>query len=322
MSQPSNRPAPAIEQSMGTSSAMRAITAIIDRVAPIDVTVLIDGESGVGKEGVSQRLHRHSRRCDRPFVKVNCAALPFALLESELFGYERGAFTGADREKPGKFELAHTGTIFLDEIGEMPLAIQAKLLQVLQDGAFSRLGSRGDVRVDVRAIAATNRDLAGLVHAGEFREDLYYRLNVVNIHVPPLRERRDEIPRLIEHFLDLYARQYDRPLPTLSPTAMRSFLTHSWPGNIRELENLVKRVVVAGDNEWPEDQAVVADPLPLFEETLGLKEIGRQAAQAAERQALLTVLQSVRWHRADAARILRVSYKTLHNRLRALKLEA
>jgi transcriptional regulator with PAS, ATPase and Fis domain len=299
---------------------MIAITAIVDRVARTDVTVLICGESGVGKERVSQRLHRHSRRHDRPFVKVNCAALPFTLLESELFGYEPGAFTGADRQKPGKFELAHTGTIFLDEVGEMPMAIQAKLLQVLQDGVLSRLGGRRDTCVDVRAIAATNRDLASLVHAGEFREDLYYRLNVVDIHVPPLRERREEIPLLVEHFLDLYARQYDLALPTVSPAAMRRCLAHSWPGNIRELENFVKRVVVLGDDAWPEDQAVAA-VVSIPQETLGLKEIGRRAAREAERQALLTVLESVRWHRADAARILRVSYKTLLSRLRDLEVE-
>jgi two-component system response regulator AtoC len=300
---------------------MCAIAGIVDRVARTDVTVLISGESGVGKEGVSQRLHQRSRRRERPFVKVNCAALPFALLESELFGYDQGAFTGAHRQKPGKFELAHTGTIFLDEVGEMPMEIQAKLLQVLQDGEFSPLGSQRDVRVDVRAIAATNRDLVRLVRAGEFREDLYYRLNVVNIHVPPLRERRDEIPGLIEHFLGLYAREYDRPSPALSPAAMRNFLAHRWPGNIRELENLVKRAVVLGEREWPADQALVADPPPMLETTLSLKEIGRQAAREAERQALLKVLQRVQWHRADAARILRVSYKTLHSRLRDLKLD-
>ena len=338
------------ERPIATSPVMRAITEIVDRVAPTDATVLIWGESGVGKEVVSQRIYEHSERRDRPFVKVNCAALPVELLESELFGYERGAFTGAHSQKPGKFELAHTGTIFLDEIGEMPMPIQAKLLQVLQDGQFSRLGSRQDIRVDVRAIAATNRDLARLVRAGGFREDLYYRLNVVNIHVPPLRERREEIPSLVEHFLHLYAQRYGRPQPTLSPAAMRRFLEHSWPGNIRELENLVKRVVVLGGKEWPDDHAVVetaplapetpaprapsmslppaapprpsASALPIFDEALGLKEISRRAAREAERQALLTVLQRVHWHRADAARVLKVSYKTLLNRIRDLKLES
>jgi two-component system response regulator AtoC len=333
---------------IGTSAVMRAISGIVDRVAPTDATVLIWGESGVGKEVVSQRLYERSKRRDRPFVKVNCAALPVELLESELFGYERGAFTGAHSQKPGKFELAHSGTIFLDEIGEMPMPIQAKLLQVLQDGQFSRLGSRQDIRVDVRAIAATNRDLARLVRAGGFREDLYYRLNVVNIHVPPLRERREEIPQLVEHFLRLYAQRYGRPQPTLSGAAMRRFMEHSWPGNIRELENLVKRVVVLGGKEWPDEHTVFETPsvvaeaiaprptislppppparsaasaLPVFDETLGLKEISRKAARDAERQALLAVLQRVRWHRADAARILKVSYKTLLNRIRDLKLE-
>ena len=305
---------------MGTSAVMRAITRMVDRVARTDVPVLISGESGVGKERVSQRLHQHSRRRHRPFVKVNCAALPFNLLESELFGHERGAFTGADRQKPGKFALAHRGTIFLDEVGEMPMEIQAKLLQVLQDGEFSPLGSDRDIRVDVRAIAATNRDLLRLDDAGEFREDLYYRLNVINIHIPPLRERRDEIPLLVDHFLGRYAQQYDRtPLPP-SPAAMRGLLLHAWPGNVRELENLVKRVVVLGAKEWL-DRAVVPDPAPRVEETLGLKEIARRAAREAERQALLTVLQSVHWHRAAAARILRVSYKTLHGRLRDLDID-
>jgi two-component system response regulator AtoC len=328
---------------------MRGIMGIIESVAPTDATVLIWGESGVGKEVVSQRLYERSKRRDRPFVKVNCAALPLELLESELFGYERGAFTGAHSQKPGKFEIAHTGTIFLDEIGEMPMPIQAKLLQVLQDGQFSRLGSRQDIRVDVRAIAATNRDLARLVRAGGFREDLYYRLNVVNIHVPPLRERREEIPALVQHFLRLYSERYGRPQPTLSQTAMRRFMEHSWPGNIRELENLVKRVVVLGGKEWPDEHTVFETPptmpdplatrttisvpppaaparsaattLPVFDETLGLKEISRKAARDAERQALLAVLQRVHWHRADAARILKVSYKTLLNRIRDLKLE-
>ena len=343
---------PIDDEPIGASAVMRAITGIVDRVAPTDATVLIWGESGVGKEVVSQRLYERSRRRERPFVKVNCAALPVELLESELFGYERGAFTGAHSQKPGKFELAHTGTIFLDEIGEMPMPIQAKLLQVLQDGQFSRLGSRQDIRVDVRAIAATNRDLARLVRAGGFREDLYYRLNVVNIHVPPLRDRRDEIPLLVEHFLRLYSQRYGRPQPTLSPAAMRRFMEHSWPGNIRELENLVKRVVVLGGKEWPDEHTVfethttrsepmaprpalgasppapapaprsAASTLPVFDETMGLKEISRKAARDAERQALLAVLQRVHWHRADAARILKVSYKTLLNRIRDLKLES
>jgi two-component system response regulator AtoC len=338
------------EQPLGTSPVMRAITRIVDRVATTDATVLIWGESGVGKERVSQRIYEHSLRSERPFVKVNCAALPLELLESELFGYERGAFTGAHSQKPGKFELAHTGTIFLDEIGEMPMPIQAKLLQVLQDGQFARLGSRQDIRVDVRAIAATNRDLARLVRAGGFREDLYYRLNVVNIHIPPLRERREEIPGLVEHFLELYAQRYSRPRLTLSPGTMARFVEHGWPGNIRELENLVKRMVVLGVREWPDDHAVAdtppapepigarvsvpspapahaaprapAHPLPVFDESLGLKEIARRAAREAERQAIVSVLHSVHWHRADAARVLKVSYKTLLNRIRDLKLES
>jgi transcriptional regulator with GAF, ATPase, and Fis domain len=334
---------------IGTSAVMRAITDTVDRVATTDATVLIWGESGVGKEMVSRRIYEHSLRKDRPFVKVNCAALPVELLESELFGYERGAFTGAHSQKPGKFELAHTGTIFLDEIGEMPMPIQAKLLQVLQDGQFARLGSRQDIRVDVRAIAATNRDLGRLVRGGGFREDLYYRLNVVNIHIPPLRERRDEIPELVEHFLALYAQRYSRPRVALSGDTMRRFLEHSWPGNIRELENVVKRMVVLGLKEWSDELTVVEpaplEPLtprmatmttpsapapvtrahdhapPVIDESLGLKDIARRASREAEKQAILAVLQRVHWHRADAARLLKVSYKTLRNRIRDLKLE-
>jgi two-component system response regulator AtoC len=337
------------DRPVGTSAVMRGIMGIVESVAPTDATVLIWGESGVGKEILSQRLYERSKRRERPFVKVNCAALPLELLESELFGYERGAFTGAHSQKPGKFELAHTGTIFLDEIGEMPMPIQAKLLQVLQDGVFSRLGSRQDIRVDVRVIAATNRDLGRLVRAGQFREDLYYRLNVVNIQVPPLRERREEIPVLVEHFLTLHAERYGRTKPTVSPAAMRRLTEYSWPGNIRELENLAKRVVVLGAREWPEDHPAMEMPLaapepaakripgspaqgpepsrslgivlPAYDESLGLKEISRRAARDAERQAMLAVLQRVRWHRVEAARILKVSYKTLLNRIRDLELE-
>jgi transcriptional regulator with GAF, ATPase, and Fis domain len=232
---------------------MRVINAMVERVAATDATVLIWGESGVGKELVARALHRRSLRCERPFVKVNCAALPSDLLESELFGYERGAFTGAHRAKPGKFEVADTGTIFLDEIGEMPLALQAKLLQVLQDGEFSRLGSRRDVRVDVRIVVATNRDLATLVAQGSFRTDLYYRLNVVGILVPPLRQRREEIPALTALFLDRYARRYGRVPPSLSPEMLEAFMEYQWPGNIRELENVVKRIVVLGDEKLATD---------------------------------------------------------------------
>jgi two-component system response regulator AtoC len=321
---------------------MAAVCATIRRVAPIDVTVLVWGESGVGKELVARALHVGSLRRSGPFVKVNCAALPFELLESELFGYERGAFTGAHRHKPGKFELADGGTIFLDEIGEIAFPLQAKLLQVLQDRQFSRLGSQSDIRVDVRVIAATNRDLGQLVQSGRFREDLYYRLNVMAVHVPPLRQRREEIPVLVERFLGEFASQYGRPAPVLSSATRERFLRYAWPGNVRELENVVRRIVVLGSDQFVVDELrepaalpaaeATADPPPparapvapggsrsagvAWQEGQGLREIARRAAEAAEGMVLQEVLDRVRWNRLEAARRLRVSYKTLLTKMK------
>ncbi|MGH8699118.1 MAG: sigma-54 interaction domain-containing protein, partial [Burkholderiales bacterium] len=228
----------------GDSERMAEVRDLIERVSDTDVTVLIRGESGTGKELVAHALHDRSLRRDKPFVKVNCAALPTELLESELFGFEKGAFTGAVQHKPGKFELANHGTMFLDEIGDMSAPLQAKLLQVLQDGEFSRLGGKHDVQVDVRVITATNRDLETAVAASQFREDLYFRLNVVTISLPPLRERRDEIPFLADHFLKKYAVQYNRPAAEISAELSRHFMEYDWPGNVRELENTIKRMVV------------------------------------------------------------------------------
>jgi transcriptional regulator with PAS, ATPase and Fis domain len=320
------------------SVRMRGVKEMIDRVAGTDATVLVWGESGVGKELVTRAIHDTSPRRERPFVKVNCAALPLELLESELFGYERGAFTGAHRQKPGKFELANTGTIFLDEIGEMPTPVQAKLLQVLQDREFSRLGSQSDIHVDVRVIAATNKDLARLVQQGHFREDLYYRLNVLNIHVPPLRERQEEIPVLVDHFLDQYSREYGRPRQEVTSETMHLFMDYGWRGNVRELENVIKRIVALGNEshviqelsrrlpDVPEMAALPAAPPPAapwpvaptaapparrWDESLGLREIARRAAREAEEATLKDVLDRVRWHRVEAARRLKVSYKTL-----------
>jgi two-component system response regulator AtoC len=230
----------------GNSERMVEVRDLIERVADTDVTVLIRGESGTGKELVARAISAASLRHDKPFVKVNCAALPTELLESELFGFERGAFTGAIQHKPGRFEFANHGTMFLDEIGDMSAALQAKLLQVLQDGEFSRLGGKHDVRVDVRVIAATNRDLERAVACGQFREDLFFRLNVVCIMVPALRDRRDEIPKLIEYFLKKYSVQYNKPFSAVSSETTQLFMDYDWPGNVRELENLIKRVVVLG----------------------------------------------------------------------------
>src|SRR3989475_1200105 len=228
------------------SEKMAEVRDLIERVADTDVTVLIRGESGTGKELVARALYASSLRRDKPFVKVNCAALPTELLESELFGFERGAFTGAIQHKPGKFEFANHGTMFLDEIGDMSFPLQAKLLQVLQDGEFSRLGGKHDVHVDVRVVAATNKDLERAVADGQFREGLFIRLNVVSINMPPLRDRREEIPLLCDHFLKKYSVQYNKPYTELSQGTMRLFMDHDWPGNVRELENLIKRAVVLG----------------------------------------------------------------------------
>src|SRR5262245_27755200 len=330
---------PSMSMLLDLSPRMAAVRATIRRVAPIDVTVLAWGESAVCKELVPRALHVGSRRHARPFVKVNCAALPFELLESELFGYERGAFTGASRPKPGKFELADGGSIFLDEIGEIALPVQAKLLQVLQDGEFARLGSQSDIRVDVRVIAATNKDLGQLVQDGRFREDLYYRLNVMAVHVPPLRERREEIPVLVERFLAEFASEYARATPVLSPATHERLLRYPWPGNVRELENAVRRIVVLGSDacvaedlrapitgpgrdrrEVPSPSSplspTTAAPAPPWQEGEGLREIARRAAEAAEGMVLQDVLDRVRWNRLEAARRLRVSYKTLLTKMK------
>ncbi|MGA9525804.1 MAG: sigma 54-interacting transcriptional regulator [Myxococcaceae bacterium] len=229
------------------STAMRRAKALVDQIADTDVPVLLLGESGVGKEVIAREIHTRSRRTNRPFIKVNCAALPADLLESELFGHERGAFTGATNEKPGKFELADQGTIFLDEIGEMAVRLQAKLLQVLQDEEFFRVGGKKSVRVDARVVVATNRDLEREIENGNFREDLYYRLNVVSIRIAPLRERREDILPLVEYFLKKYGKRYRQGACELPQDVLKAFLEYEWPGNVRELENMVRRLVVLND---------------------------------------------------------------------------
>lgn len=227
--------------------SMARIRSLVDRIADTDVPALLLGESGTGKEVIAREIHARSRRRNRPFIKVNCAALPAELLESELFGHERGAFTGATAEKPGKFELADQGTIFLDEIGEMAIRLQAKLLQVLQDEEYFRVGGKRSVRVDARVVVATNRNLEREIELGNFREDLFYRLNVVAIRLPPLRERKEDIPLLVGHFLDTYCRRYGADLTELSPEVMEAFCGYGWPGNVRELENMIRRLVVLQD---------------------------------------------------------------------------
>jgi two-component system response regulator AtoC len=311
-----------------SSSKMQPIRDLVAKVAGTNTTVLVRGESGVGKEVVARAIHTASPRAQQQFLKINCAALPGELLESELFGHEKGAFTGAYRQKPGKFEAADGGTLLLDEIGEMPLRLQAKLLHVLQDGEFSRVGGERIINTDVRLIAATNRDLEASMRAHQFREDLYYRLNVIEIRIPPLRERRDEIPLLTEEFRRRFNAQYGRAVEIPQET-VRVFFDYHWPGNIRELENAVKRVVVLGSAR-PVHQEIAAsvsrgatkpattpaaavavaatvDPNAV----ISLKEIARQAARDAERVAIKEVLDRVHWNRAKAARLLQISYKAL-----------
>jgi len=329
----------------GTSPKMEEVKNTIEQVADTNVTVLVRGESGTGKEVVARMIYGNSTRREKPFVKVNCAAIPSELLESELFGYEPGAFTGANRQKLGKFEQANYGTIFLDEISEMHPALQAKLLHVLQDGEFARLGGKRDIAVDVRVLAATNKPLEKAVEEGLFREDLFYRLNVVTIHIPPLRERREEIPVFLEFFLRKYSEYYGKQPPPFSDYAVSRIMEYAWPGNIRELENLVKRYVIVGNesqiirelsthkpivSSTATPRLEVADAagagVPAFLdggnhelEMPSLLEIGRRAAMQAEREAIERVLAQTRWNRRQAAKILRISYKALLNKLKAME---
>lgn len=315
------------------SPRMAEIRETIEKVADTNATVLIRGESGVGKELAARLIFTLSGRRDKPFVKLNCAAIPHDLLESELFGYEAGAFTGATRAKPGKFELAHGGTLFLDEIGEMHPALQAKLLHVLQDGEYARLGAKQDISVNVRVICATNKQLEQLVTQGLFREDLFYRINVVTVNIPPLRERREEIAALSRYFLAKYAVLYERPALPLSPEVLQSLMQYTWPGNIRELENLCKRFVIFGNaSQMVRELAArpcpsTSVPMPMPEPSVegsgttapSLLEIGRQAAWIAERQAIESMLFETRWNRREAARRLQVSYKALLNKIKQIE---
>ena len=327
----------------GTSPKMMEVKTTIEQVADTTATVLIRGESGTGKEVVARMVYSESSRGDKPFVKVNCAAIPHELLESELFGYEAGAFTGANRQKLGKFEQANGGTIFLDEISEMHPALQAKLLHVLQDHEFSRLGGKRDVQVDVRVLAATNKPLERAVEEGVFREDLFYRLNVVTIHIPPLRERREEIPVFLKYFLEKYSEHYGKRPSMFSEYAVTRMMEYAWPGNIRELENMVKRYVIVGNEAQIIRELATSKPImssvggiaahpaaapasvPPVQaiggeiEMPSLLEIGRRAAMQAEREAIERVLAQTRWNRRQAAKILKISYKALLNKLKAME---
>jgi two-component system response regulator AtoC len=308
------------------SPAMREVRCMVDLIAQTNLPVLILGETGAGKEVVVRLIHHVSLRRNRPFLKVNCAALPAELLESELFGYEAGAFTGASKATAGKFEACHKGTILLDEIAEMPPAPQAKLLQVLQDGEYCRLGSSKPIRVDVRVLAATNVDIVRAIKTKKFREDLYYRLNAFSLQVPPLRERIEDIPVLLQHFIGVQAAVLGcQPLP-VSPELLKTCLRYSWPGNVRELENFVKRYLIVRDERkavaylMPEARRSSAPPQTATStfsmKATDLKSLVRGLKQQAERQAIMGALELSHGNRKDAARILNISSRALIYKMR------
>ncbi|MEG6513465.1 sigma-54 dependent transcriptional regulator [Desulforamulus ruminis] len=311
---------------IGSSPVMQALYKDIGRVADSRATVLIQGESGTGKELVARAIHYNSSRRNKPFIKINCANLPDNLLESELFGYERGAFTGATSKKQGKFELAHHGTIFFDEIGEISLSTQAKLLRAIQEKEFDRIGGTETIKVDVRILAATNRKLELSVKEGGFREDLFFRLNVVNLFIPPLRERKEDIPSLVAHFLTKYNQEFNRQVKGFSEEATRMLMKYEWPGNVRELENLCERAVIMtrGTIIVPEDiEFTVGEKkaAPLFmnrsEQNLPLKQI----VADVERQVILKALKDNNWCRSSAAKSLGINRRSLYAKIKELGLE-
>jgi two-component system response regulator AtoC len=315
---------------IGQSNPMRRVYDVIEKVADTPSTVLITGESGTGKELIARALHENSSRRDKPFVSVNCAAIPPDLLESELFGYERGAFTGAVTSKPGRFELADGGSLFLDEIGEIPVSMQVKLLRALQEQEFERVGGIKTIKVDIRLVAATNRDLKASIADGEFREDLYYRLNVVHVHLPPLRDRPSDIPLLLEHFVRKFSTKLDRSVTGFEDAAVKLLLCYGWPGNIRELENVVERCMI-----FAEDGEVGAQHLPaeihdsggraelgvgVAPGETGLKEAVREATLKVEREFIGRALDQTGGNVTHTARLLKISRKSLQNKMKELGL--
>src|SRR6476660_10621721 len=305
----------------GQSETMQALRSRLDKVAAANVPVLIHGESGTGKDIIARMVHGLSPWKTGPFVKVNCPAIPGTLLESELFGYEKGAFTGAYGSKPGRVELAHRGTLFLDEISELDLGLQSKLLQLLQDGQFCRIGAQEDKKVEVRIVCATNRQLEVEIESGTFRQDLFYRINVVNLHMPALRERRSDIPELVAYFLEYYNRKYNCRARALSPELMAVLQKYHWPGNIRELENLLKRYVILGNEDVISSDLVSREqeyfnPDINLDGPISLKKLTRQAVRELERKVILKVLQAHHWNRKQAARALSISYRALLYKIR------
>ena len=322
---------------IGECQAMKSLYRLIETVAPQDVTVLIRGESGTGKELVAREIHRHSLRASHPFVSINCAAIPESLLESELFGHERGAFTGAVAAKPGRFEVANNGTIFLDEIGDMPLALQAKLLRVLQEREFERVGGTRPIHVDIRVLAATNQNLESAVAAGNFREDLFFRLNVIPIVLPPLRERVDDIPLLTRHFIERFAREFNKRLTGVEDDVLKRFVRYSWPGNIREMENALQRATILSTGatirvqDLPDALQSAGDPPAaggtdaagvddawLADYTVPLADKIARIADQIETRAIRLTLQKTGGRREEAAELLGLSRKSLYNKMQKL----
>jgi formate hydrogenlyase transcriptional activator len=303
------------EQLIGNSLALEAVLEQVGQVAPTDSTVLIQGETGTGKELIARAVHNISSRCGRAFVKLNCAAIPFDLLESELFGHEKGAFTGAIAQKIGRFEMANKGTLFLDEIGDIPLGLQPKLLRVLQEQEFEPLGSTRTHQVDVRLVAATNRDLASMVKQGKFRSDLYYRLNVFPVQLPALRERREDIPALVQHFVELYGRRMGRHIEHITPETMAALSTHQWPGNIRELQNVIERSVILTSGN------VLQAPLAELKRSAETESLEAITLEEAEREHIRKTLERTRWVVAGpngAAARLGIKRSTLYFRMQRL----
>jgi two-component system, NtrC family, response regulator AtoC len=332
---------------IGKSENIQRVKELVEHVAHTGLNTVIFGESGVGKEVVAQNLYQKSPRLGKPFIKINCAALPEGLLESELFGYERGAFTGAEQKRRGKFQLAHSGVLLLDEIGDMPLALQAKLLHVLQSGEFSPLGSEKEFKTDTWVIAATNHDLKQDINAGKFREDLYYRLNIIGIFVCPLRERPEDVPPLIEYYIDEYASQLGgRNIERPTADIIRKMQEYHWPGNVRELQNVLKRMLVLGNcdkivaelfesapiapqsegirpNASPDAVAPLIDFKtndPMKNNSFSLKLLKKKAMDRVEKEVISYVLEKTDWNRSKASKILKVSYKTLLNKISELEI--
>ena len=297
------------DEIIGRSDAMQEVFDLIGRVAPTDSTVLITGESGTGKELVAQAIHGNSNRCYMPFVAVSCGALPESLLESELFGYEKGAFTGANHSKRGRFEMADKGTLFLDEIGDISLKTQVDLLRVLQQKEFNRLGGEDMIKADVRIIAATNRDLLKAIRENRFRDDLYYRLNVISIHIPPLRERREDIPLLVNAFIRKYCLEMNRESSKIAPSALKLLMDYDWPGNVRELENIIERALVIGRG-----QEIVADDLPFSSKEPAFRAFPK-SLKMMEKMHIEGTLNNCDWNISRAARELDIDRQTLYNKI-------